>query len=235
MIDRNLNYGRHLIERFLQDVMPLGSVLDIGAGRGSDLNLARSAFPTCQLHAIECFPPYIEELKQQSIDVHSINIERDRFPFSPESLDVVMGNQILEHTKEVFWIFDQVSTVLKVGGYFIIGVPNLAALHNRILLALGRQPSPIKNNSAHLRGYTKQDLMALANSGFKGGYELVDFGGSNFYPFPPALAQPLAALLPSMAYGIFLKLKKTRVYRGEFLEYPVKEQLETNFFVGQPV
>ncbi len=111
------------------------------------------------------------------------------FPFAPASLDVVMANQILEHTKELFWIMDQVSRSLKEGGHFLIGVPNLASLHNRILLALGRQPSPIKNNSAHVRGYTKPDMKALLESGFPGGYELKNFGGSNFYPFPGFVAR----------------------------------------------
>ena len=72
-----------------------------------------------------------------------------------------MANQILEHTKEIFWILDQVSTVLKEGGHFLLGVPNLASLHNRLLLAFGRQPSPIQNNSAHVRGYTKPDVLQL--------------------------------------------------------------------------
>jgi SAM-dependent methyltransferase len=231
MIDRSLNYGRHLIERFLR-AAPFQSVLDIGAGHGDDLLIARSVNPGAQLIGLEAYAPYQEELRRKGVEVHSINIEQDRFPFADASLDIVMGNQILEHTKEVFWIFDQLSRILKVGGRMILGVPNLAALHNRILLALGRQPSPLKNNSAHVRGFTKGDLIELLESGFPGGYQLAGFGGSNFYPFPPPLARPLAAAFPSMAWGIFLHFKKVRPYTGSYLRYPVEQQLETNFYTG---
>ena len=64
------------------------------------------------------------------------------------------------------------------------------------------------------------------------GYVLRNFGGSNFYPFPPTLARPLATALPGMAWGIFLRLEKQRPYSREFLEFPIRADLETNFFVG---
>jgi len=232
MIDRTLNYGRHHVERFLRGAAPYRKVLDIGAGHGDDLLMARSVHPSAQLIGVEPYAPYVKELEQKGIEVHSLNIERDRFPFAEGELDVIMANQILEHTKEVFWIFDQISRALKVGGHLLIGVPNLAALHNRILLAIGRQPSPLKNNSAHVRGFTKGDMIRLLDTGFPGGYALKGFGGSNFYPFPPILARPLAAALPSMAWGIFFDFQKTQPYDGSYLRYPIAEQLETNFYVG---
>jgi SAM-dependent methyltransferase len=232
MIDRTLNYGRHHIERFLRSAAPYKKVLDIGAGHGDDLLMARSVHSSAQLIGVEPYAPYAAELESKGIQVHSLNIERDRFPFQEGELDVVMANQILEHTKEVFWILDQISRALRVGGHLLIGVPNLAALHNRILLGLGMQPSPLKNNSAHVRGFTKGDMLRLLDSGFPGGYRLRGFGGSNFYPFPPPLARPLAAALPSMAWGIFFHFEKIQPYKGEYLRYPIEQQLETNFFVG---
>jgi hypothetical protein len=90
----------------------------------------------------------------------------------------------------------------------------------------------LKNNSAHVRGFTKGDVIQLLESGFPGGYRLQGFGGSNFYPFPPLLARPLAAAFPSMAWGIFFHFQKTQSYRGSFLTYPIEQQLETNFYVG---
>jgi SAM-dependent methyltransferase len=239
MIDRSLNYGRHHMERFLKAALPAGQagaphwkVLDIGAGHGDDLLMARSVVPSAELIGIEPYLPYVQELQSKGIHVHSLNIEHDRFPFADGELDIVMANQIMEHTKEVFWILDQVTRSIKVGGHLLIGVPNLASLHNRILLALGMQPSPLKNNSAHVRGFTKGDMVRLLNTGFPGGYTLKGFGGSNFYPFPPPLARPLAAALPSMAWGIFFDFQKAQPYTGSYLKYPIEQQLETNFYVG---
>ena len=53
----------------------------------------------------------------------------------------MIANQILEHTKEVFWIWHEIARVLAPQGQLILGVPNLASAHNRLLLLLGRQPT----------------------------------------------------------------------------------------------
>ena len=53
----------------------------------------------------------MEELKSLGVSVFALNIERDALPFEDGSVDIVIANQILEHTKEFFWIFHQVSRV----------------------------------------------------------------------------------------------------------------------------
>jgi SAM-dependent methyltransferase len=235
VIDRSLNYGRHVICRFLAAATDGAEqvVLDLGAGRGGDLLLARTCNPSAALHAIEIYPEYQNQLREMDITVHPMNIERDAFPFADESVNIIIANQILEHVKEVFWIFHEATRVLRVGGSLILGVPNLASLHNRMLLLFGRQPTCIQNSSAHVRGYTKSDLTRFVDACFPNGYLLKDFGGSNFYPFPPFAAKPLAKLFPTMAWGIFLMLRKERRYTREFIEYPAARELETNFFVGR--
>jgi SAM-dependent methyltransferase len=232
MIDRQLNYGREVIEDFLRTLSPFSDVLDIGAGSGVDLAAARRQSPTANTHAIELFRPAIQHLKTEGATVHSIDIERDVYPFADESLDVVMSNQVLEHTKDIFWIFHETSRVLKVGGHLILGVPNIASLHSRIQLAIGQQPSAMQMRSAHVRGFTKPDVMKFLEACFPSGYALERFAGSNFYPFPPLMAKLLAAAFPSLSWAIFLLLRKTRSYDQEFLAYPIKAELETSFYLG---
>ena len=232
MIDRSLNYGRKRIQQFLELSGEFTTVLDMGAGQGADLLLAREINPSAILHAVEVDPKNVEQLNAHRMHVHSLNIEQRSLPIADEAIDIVIINQVLEHVKELFWIFHEMTRVLPVGGNLIVGVPNLAALHNRILLAFGRQPSPLKNSSAHIRGFTKRDFLNFSNSCFPDGYELKAFRGSNFYPFPPVIARPLSNILPNMAWSIFFLLEKKREYRNEFLEYPVRERLETNFYVG---
>jgi len=232
MIDRSLNYGRHHISRFLQQAGTASAIVDLGAGKGADLAAARAVYPQALLHGVESWTPYVETLAAQGIDVVQLDIEHDQLPFADESVDIVIANQVLEHCKELFWIFSEISRTLRPGGCCIIGVPNLAALHNRLLLACGRQPSPTKTASAHIRGFTRRDLEHFLTSCWPGGYKIEGFGGANFYPFPPLLAKPLAALLPNLAWGIFLLLRKNKPYRGEFLDFPKTEQLETNFYTG---
>jgi len=232
MIDRTLNYGRPVVREFLQKIPSYSSVLDVGAGTGVDLEIAQSVQPQAAIHAVECYPPAAERLRARGWNVHSINIEKDAFPVPTGSLDVVIANQVLEHVKEIFWIFHQISLSLKEGGYCVIGLPNLASLHNRLLLTLGRQPTAITVNSAHVRGYTRQGFLKFLREVAPDLYAMRAFSGANFYPFPPVLAKPLASSLPNMAWGIFFLLQKQRPYEGEFLSYAAPGKLETNYFVG---
>jgi SAM-dependent methyltransferase len=192
---------------------------------------ARAIEPGSKLYAIECFGPNVDCLQSAEICTYSIDVEREPIPLSEESIDVIISNQTFEHLKEVFWVLHEASRVLKVGGHLIIGVPNLASLHNRILLAAGRQPTSIKNNSAHVRGYTLSDFVSLLNC-FPQGYELETWAGSNFYPLPPVLAKPASKIFPSLAWAVFMLFKKSCTYAREFLNYPESAQLETNFFLG---
>lgn len=229
MIDRSLNYGRHHVRRFLERAAPYDRVVDLGAGTGVDLEAALEVCPGAEVLAVEVHPPYAGPLEERGWKVLRLDIERDALPLPDASVDVVVANQILEHVKEIFWIFHQVSRVLAEGGHFIVGVPNLASLHNRLLLLLGRQPTALHLHSAHVRGFTRAGLLRFLDEAAPGLYRLADRGGSNFYPFPPLLARPLARLLPSLAWGSFFLLEKSRRYEDEFVRYLERAELETNF------
>lgn len=232
---KDLNYGRAIIDKFCQDITTPIKVLDIGAGYGTDLSIVQKHHPVAQLYAIEAFISFQQNLKDNGITVYGIDIEKGVLPFEDNSIDLIICNQILEHCKEIWWICHEITRVLKPGGTFIIGVPNLASFHNRLLLLIGQQPTCIKNNSAHVRGYTKNDIIKFLNTGFPSGYQLDSFYGSNFYPFPRRIAMLLAKIFPKMAVGIFFKFtKSTKEYNNEFLNYPRSNKLQTNFYVGPP-
>jgi ubiquinone/menaquinone biosynthesis C-methylase UbiE len=231
MINKRLNYGRQIIHGFVKESRPFESVLDIGAGNGIDLDNAKAVNSNAKLYAVETYEPKINHLRTKNVQIFPIDVEKDKLPFEDKSIDIIIANQILEHTKEIFWIMHEISRVLKVGGNMILGVPNLASLHNRLLLLFGRHPTPIQLNSAHIRGFTKEGVINFFN--VYGGYRLLDFKGANFYPFPPFLANHLANLFPSLAWGIFFLMEKTKEYSSEFLDYPVNEKLETSFYTGE--
>lgn len=222
------------MRRFFEHVDRCEIALDIGAGGGADLALAHDRFPNATRHAIEVSAENGESLRQQGIIVHETNLERDALPFSDNSIDMIIANQIIEHIKEIFWVFHEVTRVLRPGGALLIGVPNLASMHNRLLLALGLQPTTIRATSAHVRGFTKSDLLHFVREIFPGGYRLAAFSGANFYPFPPALAVPLARAFPTLAVGLFFMLVKCGPYEEQFRTYPRSRRLETNFWTGEP-
>lgn len=231
VVDKNENYGRHLVRSFAAAVSAR-TVLDLGAGHGHDLNAVKALKPEARCFAIEHHPPYQAELAAVGVEVHGTDIEREPLPFADGSIDLVIANQIFEHLKEVFWVNHQIARVVPVGGHAIIGVPNLASLHNRLLLLLGRQPTCAQNWSAHVRGFTRRDLLALLDRPFPGGWRQLRWGGGNFYPFPRSVARPLARILPGLAWSVFILVRKERAYNGEYLRWPGDNRLETNFRTG---
>ena len=226
-----LNYGR---DRIMDSVLRYAgarkakrlSILDIGAGSGDDLLGCAKALAghgvESELCAIEGYAPNVQKLKERQITVVPLDIENDRFQYDDKQFDVVIMNLCLEHTKEVFHIFGEISRVLKPNGICIIGVPNLASLHNRLLLCLGKQPTSIRMFGPHVRGICKDDFIEFAEK--NGYFRCVEFYGSNFYPFPPKISTVLSKYFPSLSVSIFFVLKRTNK-KGSFSDI-----LEETFF-----
>jgi SAM-dependent methyltransferase len=192
-------------------------ILDVGAGRGADLAEIALALKqtgrTPELFAVESFPISIEALDRLGVKVESIDIEYTALPFDEKFFDVVICNQVLEHTKEIFWVISEIARVMKRGGTLILGVPNLASLHNRLALLAGYQPPAIAVFGPHVRGFTIPDLRDFLQSG--GILKVKKVMGGNFYPFPPKVSRPLTRLLPSFAVSSFYIAE--RVGDGSFL------------------
>jgi SAM-dependent methyltransferase len=221
-----LNYGSHILEKYLK-MSRYEKVLDIGCEKGRDLLIAkRLAIDSVTLWGIEINKEKTLLLEKEGIKPVILDLEKERLPFADNSIDLVIVNQIYEHLKEIFWVSHEISRVLKIGGRIILGVPNLASFHNRLLLLLGNQPTCIAVNSAHVRGYTKKGLLDFFGIGH---FELVSYAGSNFYPFAPPLSMMLAKLFPSAAVSIFFLLEKQKEYKDEYVEFLKNEHLQTNF------
>ncbi len=240
-----LNYGREIIQKWAVDYIleqynknsKTGfKILDQGCGHGDDLLNIKESITNLnltirlELIGIENYLPYVEECRQKGIKIFSIDIEKDVYPVKDNEIDIIISNQVLEHTKEIFWIFEQFQRILKPGGILIIGVPNLASLHNRVLLFLGEQPTSQQSLSPHIRTFTLPDLKKFAevNDFFK----FLEKKGSNFYPFPPSLSKFLSKMFPSLSWGLFVKFVRTEK-RGSFLQFLYENLLETPFY-GSP-
>lgn len=230
-MDRSLNYGRAIVARFVRGLKPDVAV-DLGPGLGEDLRAISAAHPDARVVGLEAYGPYADALRRDGIEVIVCNIERDRFPFEDGTVDLIVANQVFEHIKEVHWVLHECARVLRTGGSLVIGVPNLASFHNRMLLAIGRQPTSLANWSAHVRGYTRRDLAATLDKPFPGGFRLVESAGANFYPLPGPLARVAARIWPGGAWGFFGRLEKAKAYDGSYLRWPAAQLLETNFYLG---
>jgi SAM-dependent methyltransferase len=230
--DQRETYGPFVVEQLVRSLSDLRVVVDLGAGSGRDLEIVRRLHAQAKLIAVEGGEEYARSLTGKADEIYVANIERDELPLADGQADLIIANQVLEHTKEIFWIFHEVSRSLKVGGHFLFGVPNICSLHNRFLLLAGRQPTQHKVCSAHVRPFSKGDTLAFLNACFPGGYELAEFRGAQFYPFPARLSRLLANAFPTFAFTIFFMIRKIADYHDGFATYPARAQLETNFWTG---
>lgn len=230
-VNKRETYGEDVINKFVSSIPRISNVVDLGAGRGRDLSIVRRIHPDVKTIAIEGSQTYAKDLVEKVDEIHILNLEKSELPFGRESIDLIIANQVLEHMKEVFWVFHQVASSLKVGGHFLIGVPNIASFHNRLLL-LGKHPTQHKLCSAHVRPFSREDTCLFFEECFPKGFELIAFAGSQFYPFPKIPSRILSSLFPNAAFSIFFLMKKIKTYNDEFILYPARASLETNFWCG---
>jgi len=230
----HLVYGRPILRGWAASQAGVSNrpirVLDVGCGRGDDLVAIRERIGgKAELFGLESYAPYRKICTDLGIDVRDADVERDRLPFGDGDLDVVLMNQVLEHTKDLFWIFSEVGRVLPAGGVFLVGVPNLAAWHDRAMLLAGMQPSGMKVLGPHVRGFTAPGLKSFAEA--DGFFRVTAIRGSGFYPFPSFLAVRLARWFPTLSTGLFLRIERT-TKAGSFLDVLRSRMYETAYYAG---
>ena len=87
-------------------------------------------------------------------DFARVDIETAVFPAPDEQFDVIVWNRDLVTVKNGVAALQEVNRVLRPRGVLVVAIPNLAALHNRLLLLAGRQPTTLHiNNGDHVRGF----------------------------------------------------------------------------------
>ncbi len=79
-------------------------------------------------------------------------------PFDPESFDVVVAGELLEHLRFADQTVSEIRRVLRPRGLFVGSVPNAYRLKNRLRFLLGRPP---ESDPTHLRMFSEAALHTL--------------------------------------------------------------------------
>ena len=103
-----------LLEKYSQ---PGQRVLDVGVGLGRVL----SNFPALERYGMDISFGYLKEVENQGIDVCFAQVEE--MPYKPETFDLVLATDILEHVLDLNTCCAQMLAVLKPGGRLIARVP----------------------------------------------------------------------------------------------------------------
>lgn len=192
-------------------------ILDIGLGSARDLLNVRAACGKTRLalFGIEAQEIYLQYARDNGITTFSLNIEEQSLPVDDGFFDIIICNHVVEHTKEIYWIFAEVARTLKPGGLAIIGCPNLASWHNRLALLFGQEPPCMKLLGPHVRGITRPGFRSMIEHG--GYFKLIKYNGSNFFPFPAGLNKLLAGMFPTLCASHQFVIRRTG-RAGSFLE-----------------
>jgi ubiquinone/menaquinone biosynthesis C-methylase UbiE len=193
----------------LENVPESSSLLDIGCADGMKTMqyVKMLSVPLEKVYGIELKPKYVR-LAEKRFKVLNVNLEHDTFPFQDQEIEVIICNQILEHLKTIFLPLSEMDRVLRIGGHLIIGIPNLAAIHNRFFILFGRQPSCNIIMGPHIRCFTHKGFLKFIKQNTN--FELQSVSAATLYPFPYPVVQYCAKYFPGLSSYTFYLLKKIK-------------------------
>lgn len=194
-----------MLERIRREAPPPRSLLDVGCWDGAATDRYARALG-CPASGVEFFEARACEAEARGITVARLDLETSDFPWLDGSMDVVVSNQVFEHLKNVWRPISEIYRVLRPGGWLVLSVPNLGSLHNRMLLALGRQPTSIRTLGPHVRGFTFGEIRRFVT--LDRGFRIVRAAAAGFYPFPVPFANPLARVWPGAGHTTVLLARK---------------------------
>jgi SAM-dependent methyltransferase len=161
-------------KRFYEYVQPLirdkqAKILEVGAGHGAFTKLLYN--DGFSVSACDLFPGlfYLKEVECLQADVTK------ELPYAPDTFDVVLAVEVMEHIHDHQVFFKEAARVLKKNGMLIFSTPNILSLKSRIRFLFSGffyafKPLAHGQNDGlqHLSSLTADQYENLAlNSGFQ--------------------------------------------------------------------
>ena len=228
--DKTQIFVKNEIARLIRHGVPEGeTLLDVGAGGGHATVIYRDQLRQSVRTVIYDWKDVRYADVRQTVEFAKVDLELDAFPDADNSFDIVVCNQVFEHLKNIFTPISEIVRVLRRGGTLIISIPNLAALHNRILLMLGRQPTPIQIHGSHVRGISLSAMTAwLEYNGHLRLIRLIPVG------LPPLISGPLPYYGRGVCHTPIWMLQKQESNLPTWDELRRQSFSSTNFFPNDP-
>lgn len=154
------------------------NILDVGAGDGTFLNylLSKSANIKNAI-ASELSDEAIKRGKEKYREIVFKQENLEKLGFEKEIFDTVFAIEVLEHILDIDASLEEVSRVLKIGGYFCVTTTDFNWL-KKIIIATFFWNKFFYPNNPHIRFFTKKTLVNLCK---KHCFEVVDYKWNRNY------------------------------------------------------
>ncbi len=186
------------------------TIVDVGCGIGDKTIKMLSKLPKhkiLDIYGLDILPT--EKIIDKTLLYKKLDVEKDKYPFSANSIDIVICNQVIEHLLDKDFLIAEVHRILKKGGLFMLATENIASLDNIVSLVLGQEPvtqvtsSKYRTNSILSTSFMQKELYGNKyehkndNSyfGIKRLYKVNGFESTNIKSFG-SVCKPLELVLP---------------------------------------
>lgn len=114
--------------------------LDVGCGDGNFTSLVQRELKQVEAYGVDFSPRAVQLATARGVRAYCVDLSNQDLPFAPEFFDAAFAGEVVEHILDTDHFFDELHRVLKPGGRLILSTPNLASIHNRLMLLLGFEP-----------------------------------------------------------------------------------------------
>jgi SAM-dependent methyltransferase len=129
-------------------------VLDLGCRDGA---LTRAYAEGNEIVGVDADREALAEAEKLGIETRWADLD-EPLPFEPDSFDVVVAGELLEHLRDPKRVVADARRVLRPGGTFVASVPNAFRLKNRVRFLRGRKP---EDDPPHLLMFAPSDVEQL--------------------------------------------------------------------------
>lgn len=141
-------------------------LLEIGCGSGATIAYLKQQNLCAWAAGVEIVPEAAEIAKQTVDIVWQENIETFAPPLDPQSLDVILCLDVLEHLVDPWAVVKKLTPLLSERGVIIASIPNIQ--HYTVLKGLIKGKFEYEEagilDKTHLRFFTRQSAIALMTS-----------------------------------------------------------------------
>jgi ubiquinone/menaquinone biosynthesis C-methylase UbiE len=214
--DSSQNYYRHagpdmrlkLLLSLSAKLKP-GKILEIGCADGHVMESLKGTLtrnPEPEFFGLDVSEVSLQRARDKGFG-KAVKSLAENLPFAPNSFDLVIASQVLEHIPDLEGAIDQAFSVLRPGGHFMITVP-LADWFKLYKGLIRRAPVKFLDQETHLREWalapfqgfaSKQGLLSQLK---KKGFTIRQCQGSFFYSWRLERLADRALLKRPQAYNL---------------------------------